>query len=120
MAITGDLLEILACPKCKGDLEYRKSEEKLSCKTCARLYEIRDGIPIMLTDEAEIDTLQLRLLHPELPERPRSKSLPNYENTAFTATYFPWSVIMNEGTLKRAILVYRSICFSISILFALQ
>ena len=45
------LLEILACPKCKGDLEY--TGDKLICHKCALAYPIRDGIPIMLIDEAE-------------------------------------------------------------------
>ena len=45
------LLEILACPKCKGDLEYTGG--KLICHACALAYPIRDDIPIMLIDEAE-------------------------------------------------------------------
>ncbi len=51
------LLEILACPKCKGDLEYRTSpEEVLVCHGCRLIYEVREGIPIMLIDEArELD-----------------------------------------------------------------
>jgi hypothetical protein len=44
------LLEILACPKCKGDLEY--TGETLVCHACALVYAIRDDIPIMLIDEA--------------------------------------------------------------------
>ncbi len=47
------LLEILACPKCKGDLEYRTDpEEVLICNSCRLVYDVRDGIPIMLIDEA--------------------------------------------------------------------
>jgi len=47
------LLEILACPKCKGDLEYRtEPEEVLVCGSCRLVYEVRDDIPIMLIDEA--------------------------------------------------------------------
>ena len=45
------LLEILACPKCKGGLEY--TGEKLICHKCALAYPIRDDIPIMLIEEAE-------------------------------------------------------------------
>ena len=45
------LLAILACPKCKGDLEY--TDDKLICHACALAYPIRDDIPIMLIDEAE-------------------------------------------------------------------
>ena len=48
------LLEILACPKCKGDLEYRtEPEEILICHSCNLVYEVRDDIPIMLVDEAK-------------------------------------------------------------------
>lgn len=47
------LLEILVCPKCKGELEYREAEEELVCHACGLRYEVRDGIPIMLIDEAK-------------------------------------------------------------------
>lgn len=47
------LLEILACPKCKGDLEYKAEEEILICHECRLKYRIEDDIPIMLIDEAE-------------------------------------------------------------------
>jgi len=48
-----ELLEILACPKCKGDLEYDKDKAKLICHACRLKYNIKDDIPIMLIDEAE-------------------------------------------------------------------
>jgi len=47
------LLEILVCPKCKGELEYDKENEKLSCGQCRLIFRIEDDIPIMLIDEAE-------------------------------------------------------------------
>jgi len=48
-----ELLEILACPKCKGDLEYRvEPREVLICRACRLVYEVKDDIPIMLVDEA--------------------------------------------------------------------
>lgn len=47
------LLEILACPKCKGDIEYDKQNEKLICHSCKLAYRIEDDIPIMLIEEAE-------------------------------------------------------------------
>jgi len=47
------LLEILACPKCKGDLEYDEKNDRLICKKCKLAYPIKDGIPIMLIEEAE-------------------------------------------------------------------
>ncbi|MFT7413455.1 MAG: hypothetical protein ACI9FO_000100 [Methylophagaceae bacterium] len=46
------LLDILACPNCKGSLSYRKSDNELICTTCRVAYPIRDDIPVMLTDEA--------------------------------------------------------------------
>jgi uncharacterized protein len=46
------LLEILVCPKCKGDLEYRTDPEELVCHACELRYQVREGIPVMLIDEA--------------------------------------------------------------------
>ena len=51
--LSKELLEILACPKCKGPLEYRKKEQKLVCKKCKLAYRVEDGIPVMLVEEAE-------------------------------------------------------------------
>ena len=45
------LLEILACPACKT--EVRLEGERIVCSRCGRRYPIRDGIPVMLIDEAE-------------------------------------------------------------------
>ncbi|MFQ5647003.1 MAG: Trm112 family protein [bacterium] len=53
MGIDKELLDILACPKCKGDLELQKDESGLACPECKLLYEIKDDIPIMLIDEAK-------------------------------------------------------------------
>ena len=53
MPISQELLEVLACPKCKGDLKLTDKEDGLICDTCRLLYEIRDEIPIMLIDEAK-------------------------------------------------------------------
>lgn len=52
MALSKELLDILACPKCKGDIHLNESENGLICNHCRLLYEIRDGIPVMLIDEA--------------------------------------------------------------------
>jgi uncharacterized protein len=52
MSLSPKLLEILVCPKCKGDLEYREAEQILACNKCRLRYAIRDDIPIMLIDEA--------------------------------------------------------------------
>lgn len=46
------LLDILVCPICKANLDYRKVQAELVCKPCKLAYPIRDGIPIMLQDEA--------------------------------------------------------------------
>lgn len=48
-----ELLDILACPQCKGDLEYDRDNQKLICNSCRLKYKVRDGIPIMLIEEAE-------------------------------------------------------------------
>ncbi|TEU00367.1 MAG: Trm112 family protein [Candidatus Stahlbacteria bacterium] len=47
------LLDILVCPKCKGDLEYDKKNDRLICHKCKLAYPIKDDIPVMLIDEAE-------------------------------------------------------------------
>jgi len=46
------LLDILVCPVCKANLEYRKADAELLCKPCRLAFPVRDGIPIMLADEA--------------------------------------------------------------------
>ncbi len=53
--IDQELLDILACPKCKADIEYDEENQKLKCLNpdCELIYPIRDGIPVMLIDEAE-------------------------------------------------------------------
>jgi len=54
MALPMELLEILVCPKCHGDLEHRiEPEESLVCHTCRLIYAVEDDIPIMLIDEAK-------------------------------------------------------------------
>ena len=53
MDIKRELLEILACPRCRGSLEARgKPLEALRCPACALLFPVRDGIPVMLLEEA--------------------------------------------------------------------
>ncbi len=47
------LLDLLVCPKCKGELEYDTEHEMLICAKCRLKYRIEDDIPIMLLDEAE-------------------------------------------------------------------
>ena len=52
MAIDKELLEILACPKCKGDIQLNEKGDGLICQKCKLLYRIEDDIPIMLIEEA--------------------------------------------------------------------
>jgi len=52
MSLAPELLAVLVCPKCKGDLEHRLSPEVLVCHACRLVYPVEDGIPIMLVDEA--------------------------------------------------------------------
>jgi uncharacterized protein YbaR (Trm112 family) len=51
--ISKELLDILACPKCKGPVELTEEKNGLVCTSCRLLYEIRDDIPVMLIDEAK-------------------------------------------------------------------
>ena len=52
MALSKDLLEILACPKCKGDIRLTEKGDGLVCDWCKLLYPVKDDIPVMLIDEA--------------------------------------------------------------------
>lgn len=51
--LSPDLLAILVCPKCKGELEYQRAVEELRCHACKLRYRVEDGIPIMLIEEAQ-------------------------------------------------------------------
>jgi uncharacterized protein YbaR (Trm112 family) len=55
MAIDAELLEILACPNCKTPVKLVRNGTGLKCDTCRRVYPIKDDIPVMLIDEAEMD-----------------------------------------------------------------
>ena len=46
------LLEILVCPRCKGKLEFDKKSKELICKNDQLAFPVRDGIPVMLEEEA--------------------------------------------------------------------
>jgi len=56
MALNPRLLSILACPLCKTEVKLTADEKGLKCVTCHRVYPIRDDIPVMLIDEAAIET----------------------------------------------------------------
>ena len=51
--ISKELLEILVCPKCKGELELTKEKDGLICERCKLIYPIKEDIPIMLIEEAK-------------------------------------------------------------------
>jgi uncharacterized protein YbaR (Trm112 family) len=55
LGIDKKLLEILACPSCKGDIKEVEGGNGLKCVECGLVYPVRDGIPIMLIDEAKKD-----------------------------------------------------------------
>jgi hypothetical protein len=52
MALSAELKEILACPQCKGDLEFHEEKNEIWCKNCKLVYRIEDEIPVMLVEEA--------------------------------------------------------------------
>ena len=52
MTLDTKLLDILACPLCKGPLQYAKVQQQLVCRADRLAYPIRDGIPVMLEEEA--------------------------------------------------------------------
>ncbi|MCL1077580.1 Trm112 family protein [Parashewanella spongiae] len=53
MAFDNKLLEIIACPVCKGKLDYEKENQKLICKADKLAYPITEGIPVLLAERAE-------------------------------------------------------------------
>jgi len=55
MSFDSELLDILACPQCKADIKLTADEKGLKCIKCQRVYPIKDGIPVMLIDEASIE-----------------------------------------------------------------
>jgi uncharacterized protein YbaR (Trm112 family) len=53
MTIDPQLMEILACPNCRGEVQEHEDEQVIVCASCGYRYPIRDGIPVMLIDEAD-------------------------------------------------------------------
>jgi uncharacterized protein YbaR (Trm112 family) len=53
MSLSPELLAILVCPACKGDLQYDESAPSLTCPVCRLRYKVVDDIPVMLVEEAE-------------------------------------------------------------------
>ncbi len=58
MSVDPELLEMLACPACRGEIRLLEGGQSLECGRCGRVYPVRDGIPIMLVDEAAPPTRQ--------------------------------------------------------------
>ena len=55
MAVSKELLEILVCPLCKAPLDLKPDSSGLKCTQCHRVYPIRDGIPVLLKEEAVVE-----------------------------------------------------------------
>ena len=53
MSLSPALVAILVCPRCKGALEIEPAETGFTCQACQLRYPVREGIPVMLVDEAE-------------------------------------------------------------------
>lgn len=53
MSLSPALVAILVCPRCKGPLEAEPAETGFTCHACQLRYPVREGIPVMLADEAE-------------------------------------------------------------------
>jgi len=53
MTLDARLLEILVCPRCRGELEYVEADSELRCPACRLKYRIEEDIPILLIDEAK-------------------------------------------------------------------
>jgi uncharacterized protein YbaR (Trm112 family) len=52
MTLAKNLLDVLACPQCKGVLDFRETEKKLFCVSCRLVYEVKNDIPVMIPAEA--------------------------------------------------------------------
>ena len=58
MPVDARLLEILVCPACRGAIAALEAGAGLECRECGRIYPIRDGIPVMLIEEASAPTIE--------------------------------------------------------------
>lgn len=52
MALDERLLDILVCPDCRAAVEHKERRHVVVCTACALTYPVRDGIPVMLVEEA--------------------------------------------------------------------
>jgi uncharacterized protein YbaR (Trm112 family) len=53
MSLSDELLNVIVCPQCKGDLQYERNPDKLLCQNCKLIFRVEDDIPVLLLDEAE-------------------------------------------------------------------
>ncbi|HVZ60475.1 MAG TPA: Trm112 family protein [Terriglobales bacterium] len=53
--LENELLDLLVCPLCKTAFSYNKERETLKCGQCHRVYPVREGIPILLVDQATVE-----------------------------------------------------------------
>jgi uncharacterized protein len=53
MPLSSDLMNILVCPQCKGALKLNEKEDSVICEKCRLIYEVRNGIPVMMIEEAK-------------------------------------------------------------------
>ena len=51
--LSQELLDILCCPKCQGDLLYDSGADTLTCTGCGRIYAVKDDIPILRVDDGK-------------------------------------------------------------------
>ena len=56
-----NIFDILACPSCKGKVIYKKQEQEIICRPCGLAFPIKDGIPIMLAEQARSITTDERM-----------------------------------------------------------
>lgn len=56
MAVSKELLDILVCPFCKAEVVLKEDGSALKCVQCKRVYPVRDDIPVMLVDQAVIES----------------------------------------------------------------
>ncbi len=53
MALSEEILSIIVCPQCKGELQYERNKNRLACDNCRLVFRVEDDIPVLLIDEAE-------------------------------------------------------------------
>jgi uncharacterized protein YbaR (Trm112 family) len=54
MAVARELIELLVCPACHGEIDYKERRKLIICTQCERHFPVRDGIPVMLVEEATL------------------------------------------------------------------